>query len=270
MNKADPYIRLMAKQVTGGDPDRIEREQAFHDVRFAEDTEERSADRFYALIGPSDSHFQAKLDDIAAGDRALELGCGLEMHYWELADRGVDVTAIDISQVAIDQASAKAESRGLDPSKFLRMNAEQLEFPDDTFDVVYGNGILHHLDLDRSLSEISRVLKPGGRMLFVEPSGHNPVINLYRRLTPSQRTEDEHPLMMSDLDLMRRYFSDVDAAHFHFTSLAALGLLKTKAFNPTADRLERLDQKMFERFPYTQRFGWMIVLDATTPSSTST
>ena len=96
-------------------------------------------------------------------------------------------------------------------------------------------------------------------------TGHNPVINAYRRITPDQRTEDEHPFVMSDFDVARRYFGRVDTSFFHFTSLAALGLLKTKAFHPVADRLERLDQRLFRRFPSLQRFGWMVVIDASEP-----
>jgi SAM-dependent methyltransferase len=188
------------------------------------------------------------------------------MSAWTLLPRGVDVTAIDISQVAIDQAADHAEEIGEDRSRFLHMNAEALDFEDDSFDVVYGDAILHHLDLHRSISEIGRVLRPGGRAIFSEPTGHNPVINVYRRFTPDQRTEDEHPFVMSDFDIIRRYFSNLETSFFHFTSLAALGLLKTKAFQPTADRLERVDQALFARFPALQRYGWMVVIDASGPT----
>jgi SAM-dependent methyltransferase len=253
-----------------GSDERIAREQQFHDERFAEGVDERGAGRFYALVGPSEACYHDKLAQIPAGSSALELGCGLEMSAWQLLPRGIDVTAIDISQVAIDQAAAHAKEIGADGSKFLHMNAEALEFPDDSFDVVYGDAILHHLDLHRSLSEISRVLRPGGRAIFSEPTGHNPVINLYRRFTPDQRTEDEHPFVMSDFDIVRRYFGELETRFFHFTSLAALALLKTKAFQPTADRLERVDQQLFHRFPSLQRFGWMVVFDASQPTGATT
>jgi SAM-dependent methyltransferase len=257
----------MAHDVSEHDPDRIAREQEFHDIRFAEGADDRAADKFYALVGPSDQCFQDRLATIPAGATALELGCGREMSFWKLTARGVDVTAIDISQVAIDQAAARATTEGLDPSRFVQMNAESLEFADGSFDVVYGDGILHHLDLDVVLPEIARVLKAGGRMIFSEPTGHNPVINLYRRLTPDQRTPDEHPLLVGDFDTIRRNFDDVTLSFFHFTSLAALALLKTKAFQPTADRLERFDQRLFERFPTLRRYGWMVVIEATRHTS---
>ena len=49
------------------------------------------------------------------------------------------------------------------------------------FDIIYGTGILHHLNLKACLDEIERILKPGGKFVFIEPLGTNPVINLYRK-----------------------------------------------------------------------------------------
>src|SRR3546814_19128134 len=74
-------------------------------------------------------------------------------------------------------------------------NAEQTSFPDASFDRIGGSGILHHLDLDRAYAEIARLLKPGGRAVFLEPLGHNPLLTAYRDRTPRMRTEDKnHPL----------------------------------------------------------------------------
>jgi SAM-dependent methyltransferase len=74
--------------------------------------------------------------------------------------------------------------------RFLVMDAESLGFDEGSFDVVVGSGILHHLALRQS-----RVLRPDGCAVFVDPLGHNIFIRLYRKLTPSMRTADEHPLL---------------------------------------------------------------------------
>jgi SAM-dependent methyltransferase len=244
---------------------RIEREQSFHDVRFAEDADERSADKFYALVGPSQSRYDGLLAEFPTGSRVLELGCGLEINAWELLERGVDVTAIDISQIAIDQAADKAESLGEDRARFVHMNAEQLDYDAGSFDFVCGDGILHHLDLERALSGIAGVLTPDGRAVFSEPMGHNPAINFYRNRTPDQRTDDEHPLLMDDFDIFRRHFEKVELDFFHFTSLLALGLLKTPWFEQAAAGLERFDGSLFERFPSLRRFGWMVTINCSGP-----
>ena len=141
------------------------------------------------------------------------------------------------------------------------MNAEALDFEDESFDLAFGSGILHHLQLSKALPEIERVLRPGGRVIFSEPTGHNPVINLYRRFTPGQRTEDEHPLLSDDFAVLRYAFSEVHLYSFHLTSLAALALLETRWFDPLADGLEGLDQWIFRRRPSWSRFGWMVVID---------
>ena len=63
-----------------------------------------------------------------------------------------------------------------------------------SFDIAYGSGILHHLNLNKSLNELKRILKKDGKIIFIEPMATNPFINLYRKFTPNARTSDEHPL----------------------------------------------------------------------------
>src|SRR3546814_18316951 len=75
------------------------------------------------------------------------------------------------------------------------MNAEAMTFPDDSFDLVFGSGIIHHLDIDRASGEIARVLRPGGRAVFIEPLGLNPAIALYRRFPPRALTPHDPPLL---------------------------------------------------------------------------
>ena len=72
------------------------------------------------------------------------------------------------------------------------------------------------------MSEVARVMRPSAGALFIEPLGHNPVINLYRRRTPEQRTVDEHPLLMDDMAVVRAHFAQVDETYFHLLGLLAL------------------------------------------------
>lgn len=243
--------------------DRIRREEEFHDNRFAEGA--RAAGRFYAIVGASDDRYQELVDRISPPGHVLELGCGLHSTMWSMMERGLEVTAIDISQVAIDACRAEYDRRGLQGGEFLHMNAEELDFPADTFDAVSGTGILHHLDIDRAMEGCARVLKPGGRVVLMEPMGHNPAVNLYRRFTPDQRTDDEHPLLMDDFDLLRRHFDRVDVDFYHFLSLGSLALSKTKSFGSAIRRLDRVDQWVFAKVPATKRMAWMAVIEATGP-----
>ena len=246
--------------------ERYEREAEFHDARFAM-PEGRRADRFYAINRASSAFYFSQLDTAPRSASVLDYGCG-EGAYSAMhaAADGRRVTAVDLSEVAVERARAKAREHGIDGRVDFRvMNAEALEFPAESFDLVCGNGVLHHLDLERSLTEVRRVLASDGRALFMEPMGHNPMINLYRSRTPEQRTPDEHPLLVKDLELLRRYFAKVEVTFFHLLSLLALPLRRSSRFGDLLTRLEAADRALFRRLPAVQRFAWIVVLDLQDP-----
>ncbi len=87
---------------------RAEREREFHDQRFADDTEARKADRFYAVTGSSGDAYSAAVEEIPTGSTVLEVGVGESMLALVLAARGCEVVGIDISPVAIEAARACA------------------------------------------------------------------------------------------------------------------------------------------------------------------
>ncbi len=239
---------------------RARREQEFHDARFGSGDGSRRSSAVYEVARPSQRRFDQWIDEIPSGARVLELGCGPDSVAWDLWNRGVEVTAIDISPAAIDVARSHASSRGIDPEHFRVGNAERIGLEDRSFDFVIGSSILHHLDLDVALPGIERTLAPGGKALFYEPLGRNPAINLYRRLTPSERSADEHPLVADDLAAMRRMFHQVVLEYYHLTSLASLPLLRTRGFAPVHRRLERADQWLFERVPAARSFAWVVLI----------
>jgi SAM-dependent methyltransferase len=245
--------------------DRLAREQAFHDERFTDEVR-TAAGKYYTVTQASHDRFAAALAGLRAGDRVLELGCGLDDTALGLARRGVDVTAIDLSPVAVEQAAARAADEGV--SEHLHatvMNAEALEFEPGTFDAVVGTGILHHLDLAVTFRQIGRVLAPTGRAVFIEPLGSNPAINLYRRVTPRMRTPDEHPLIDDDLTLARRYFDAVRVDYFNLLSLLAVPLRSTRRFPQVVDRLSAADSWLFRRLPATRSLAWTCVLELARP-----
>lgn len=147
---------------------------------------------------------------------------------------------------------------------FYVMNAEDLKFENNFFDRICGNSILHHLDLNASLKELTRVLKKEGNAIFIEPLGHNPIINLYRKLTPKLRSKDEHPLTSEDLKLFREYFSNVNIYYFHLTTLLAVPFRNTKLFDKIFYILSKTDSVLF-KFSLFRKNAWMIVLEMSDP-----
>ena len=85
--------------------------------------------------------------------------------------------------------------------------------------IVYS--LLHHMDLETTFIEIKRVLKDDGLLLFWEPLGTNPFFQLYRKLTPKARTDDERPFTIRDLKLMQSHFFLEDVNWYGFSSIVS-------------------------------------------------
>lgn len=199
--------------------ERITREKKFQNKKVTEGLR-ASTSKFYSITRASSEFYQGILRSNCQNKHVLDYGCGLGSYSYYLAKQGAIVTGIDISDVSIEQAKKTALREKVSENvSFLVMNAEELKFDDECFDMVCGGAILHHLNLNKALREITRVLKPNGKAVFLEALGHNFLINLYRRFTPQLRSRDEHPLLIRDFKLMQCYFGHVDIRYFHLTSL---------------------------------------------------
>jgi SAM-dependent methyltransferase len=233
---------------------RLAAEQQFFDEQYRH--ERPPLNGFYALSGARRDYENRILR--YAGGRILEYGCGTGSHAFALADRGAVVTGIDISNTAIELA----RSRGYPPDnpRFELGNAEELRFPDRTFDLVCGTSILHHLDIARAVRELKRVLKPGGRGVFYEPVAYNPAVNLYRALTPQLHTPDEHPLKRRDFALMQREFAGTDIQFGDFFALAAIPFLRLPGGRAFLKLTEAAD-KVAMRIPGLRWWGAVVVIE---------
>jgi SAM-dependent methyltransferase len=99
--------------------------------------------------------------------RVLEIGCGLGTDGAQFASAGADYTGIDLTDAAVELAKRHFELFKL-PGTFRVADAERLDFPDNSFDLVYSHGVLHHTpDTAAAIREIHRVLRPGGRAVIM-------------------------------------------------------------------------------------------------------
>jgi len=107
------------------------------------------------------------------GKQVLEVGGGLGTDLAQFAKNGALVTDVDLSAGHLQMAQDNFRLRGLN-GRFVHHDAESLPFDDDTFDLVYSNGVIHHTpNTARMVREMWRVLKPGGRaivMVYAENS----------------------------------------------------------------------------------------------------
>jgi ubiquinone/menaquinone biosynthesis C-methylase UbiE len=105
--------------------------------------------------------------DNSQGRSVLEIGCGLGTDGARFASAGAIYTGVDLTEAAIDLARRRFAFENL-PGEFRVADAERLEFPDDSFDIVYSHGVLHHTpDTHAAIREVHRVLKPGGRAVVM-------------------------------------------------------------------------------------------------------
>lgn len=244
---------------------RIQREKIFHNERFENNTR-KHLDKYYSISKNSRALYLNFIESDIEGKTILEYGCGEGSFSFEIAQLGANVFGIDISEIAITKSMVKAEDKGLsDRMKFSVMNAEELTFGNDFFDRICGLAILHHLNLEKSLKELARVMKLDGDAVFLEPLGHNPFINLYRSLTKKLRTEDEHPLLMSDLELFKKYFSSVEIYYFHLTSLLTVPFRNLKNFSSIVNLFDKIDKVLF-RIPFLRKNAWQIVIKLSKPN----
>jgi ubiquinone/menaquinone biosynthesis C-methylase UbiE len=105
--------------------------------------------------------------DQASGLKVLEIGCGLGTDGAQFAEAGADYTGVDLTEAAVDLARKRFDLFDL-KGNFRTADAENLDFPDESFDLVYSHGVLHHTpETGEAIEEIHRVLRPAGRAVVM-------------------------------------------------------------------------------------------------------
>jgi ubiquinone/menaquinone biosynthesis C-methylase UbiE len=183
----------------------------------------------------------------------LDYGCGTGWTTFLFSQKVNKVSAFDISHTRIKVLRRIIEYNAISNILPCVANGEQLPYRKEQFDYVFGNAILHHLDLEPALSEITKVLKQNGKAAFCEPFGHNPIINLYRyvkhNFIETYKGTDK-PLRYDNLPLFHKYFKEVRFIESSFLSRKAplmrsfeKKLLKIKLFRKYASYVTILLRK---------------------------
>lgn len=143
--------------------------------------------------------FLAQTDLLKSSDKILEIGCGIGTVVYELSGKGHDVAGIDISCEAIEYGRKKYGDIRLEVQA-----AETLPYEDESFEVVLSFDLFEHIaEIDKHISEVRRVLCPGGYYLFQTPNRYSNIT--YETLrTKSLQWRRYHPSLHSPGQLRRR------------------------------------------------------------------
>ena len=239
--------------------ERVERERRFYDAR-SEGRYDQLRGWIERAIGPFERYGDMREYYDPAGKVALDYGCGNGYASINLLRAGArHVTGIDISEAEVGLARERAAAAGLaERTTFRAADGHATGFEDDSFDLVVGSSILHHLDLRPALVELRRILRPGGRAVFAEPLWHNPILRLGRALTPAARTADEHPITERDWELCASVFPTF---HHHERELASIPLMPANLVLPERARerlasgVGRVDDRLLARYPQLGKYA---------------
>ncbi|MBN8551228.1 MAG: class I SAM-dependent methyltransferase [Deltaproteobacteria bacterium] len=220
------------------------------------------------LLGASEDYFRARIVEVCRGKRVLEIGFGDGAPSILAAQVGARVDAIDIAPEAVAFAQESASRAGVsDRISFSVMDVEKMSFPDASFDVIIDNEVFSSLDLRRAVPELCRVLKVGGLLLGKETFGHNPILNLKRKINMLRGARSKwavaHVLREEDLGYIGSILEPVSRRHLHLlvlvlAPLPALGLRRLAAIG--AYWAQMLDDRIL-RIPFLRRQSFKVVFE---------
>lgn len=168
------------------------------------------------------------------GKHILDCGCGPGHTAIMFTRRGATVEGFDIDEDELAKARKLAEANGVEIS-YSKQWFEDIDYPDNAFDLAFGSCVIHHVEIAKAAAQLGRVLKPGGKAVFIENSNRNPFLMLARSKLVGRfgvpkygDDEEEHPLRDDEIEELRRAFPG--EIKIHFPSLVLFRLLDYYVF----------------------------------------
>lgn len=192
------------------------------------------------------------LKDKCKGKKILDYGCGKGFYSSLLSNLGGEVTGIDLSKESLKIAKQRTNN-----CQFLLMDCEDLKF-DKQFDIIFDRGTFSSIDFKKALPELSKVLKKDGFIIGIETLGHNPFLNLKRRLSKRTDWAKDHILRMEDLKYAENFFK-VKAYFFHIVSWIAFPFIDLPGGKYLLKLLETIDHILLRFFPFLKRYSFKTV-----------
>ena len=239
-----------------------QREKNFHNkLHTSDEYNRKNQSKFYKALYSLYKDFLIKIKSETNNKDILDFGCGTGNFTEKVIDfNPKKIVAIDISEEAIKKAKEKLINKN-ELVEYRVENCENLNLNSNSFDLAYGSGILHHLDLNKSLGELKRILRKNGKIVFIEPMATNPLINLYRLLTPKARSQDEHPFRVSDLKYIKSLFKNVEIKYYGFFTLIFFKFYKNPKDSKIFKLLSKADEFLLNS-SYFNFLAWSVLIKA--------
>ncbi|MFW9823826.1 MAG: class I SAM-dependent methyltransferase [Candidatus Thorarchaeota archaeon] len=193
----------------------------------------------------------------------LDVGCGIGALSFYLAQRGAVVTGIDLSETLIEYCNEQSKKLRLSID-FRVMNAQIPDFDEESFDIILGSRIIHHLpNLSLFFNQCKRLLKREGFIAFIEPLKKNPIVQLNRKyFAPKERTEHEHPLYINDIINAGKIFGNLE--HYEFFLLSPLAMYFSRFINKpyifkVTYKFLNLIEKPLYKIEFLKNYCWQTV-----------
>jgi ubiquinone/menaquinone biosynthesis C-methylase UbiE len=240
-------------------------------VNASGETEEklRGNAKWYSTTQLSLDYRNAWLAEKVPGKVFLDYACGDGLETLKAARMGASLAmGIDVSNISVANGAESAAREGLaDRCVFLEGDCEATGLPDNSVDVILCSYMLHHLNLEYAYPEMRRILKPGGCVLACEALDYNPLIKLYRKLTPEMSTEweKEHILSLKDVRAAKRFFNVGKIRYWHvFSSLGGF-LRGAPVLFGGAMRILNAADRFLVRIPGVQLMAWQFSFELFKP-----
>jgi ubiquinone/menaquinone biosynthesis C-methylase UbiE len=190
--------------------------------------------------------------------KILDVGCGSGAQTLFFLNKGFHVSAIDIEKESITRTLKTIKDYPKENYDVRKMNAEEMSFPNEIFDVVYINCMLMHTNSKKVISEAERVLKKGGLLVIKEVKKDWIFRFPYRTFSPYRKTKPKYLDWNEIQKLEKQGFNHKE---FYLTASAFNGLFFVSQNIGYAFMwiFQRLDEKLFTIFPSLRQLSWTFV-----------
>ena len=198
------------------------------------------------------------------GKKVLELGTGTGGTATLLAKRGASVIGIDLLPFRLAEAQARAAEHNVaEAVNFALMDAMHLAFPDNTFDFIISKSVLVFTDHRQTAKECYRVLKPGGKAIFMENMRHHPGVWLYRKMFLKYSGKLRY-FSVRDIETVGTEFEKLEHREFHLSAVGALFWQKCVSiplfYRWSLRILKVIDTSLLKYLPFLNRFCWITAM----------